>query len=730
METEDYIERLKEFASIVMPKVAISKESWEVTEMSVYLECCLGTLIKTFKVEINNVFAAYFMTDYPKPLPCSLGHYVFPREWNLFYKRLVCSRLRPKDKHSSAVYSLFQGLKKGLLPIRPDAVDQSLLDHKAALTKDVPITDRLRWFTREILEKEFQDVVLKPQKFWNEKVLRGADESSLSNQDFSRKKKLYSNHSTVCATRSSGGQIQTAKELYNLTSLQFVNKKELLPSTEEFMGFVATNEEWTSKSSKEVLYRDRSMRPVYGVFLSERDIYDELTYARKNGLIPELLVQPAVILEPLKGRIITKPADGEYLNYGDIQKFLFDTLRKRREFELMGRPVEDADIYYVAGSWEFGKYFNSGDYSGATDNVSGHLSKMVLRHILKLCSDRFRDTCINSFCQAKIDYRTEPMNKGDSPWLEFYNQFKCVSEGVVEQKNGQLMGHILSFPILCILNYILFRYTYWRMEKKAPRVLVNGDDILFCCTKEEYVEWSDVVNKAGFIPSLGKNLLQTDIAQINSVLFRVRFDERPIHDFGHGVVLKESYISKIYSVPYLNFGVITGRGKGKENPFERTSQVECLRDLDQSAPEIMSLHANLSTFKYIEKFYDVQLCKDLFYKSRPRTSPLLKELEKGPARFAASLFSKAYGQEMSSKTKEIQTWPECRPETREYFTKNVEVAEDSQSHLFPGSSYSAWLSAVGGDVRFKILENTKLLKQFPLYFEERTFDKLVESEIC
>jgi len=265
-------------------------------------------------------------------------------------------------------------------------------------------------------------------------------------------------------------------------------------------------------------------------------------------------VQPAVVLEPMKGRIITKPAVGTYINWGRLQKALWKDLTGREAFQLVGRPVEEEDIWHVAGSYELGMGFNSGDFSGATDNLKGSVSSRILRFIFSKLPLEEVLRIEETFCNSEIDYRKTPVKYSKEEMGAMY-KWNCTQQGIVRQKNGQLMGHILSFPILCIANYAIFRYTYEKVLcRPVPKVRVNGDDILFCCYPDEYKEWCNQTSRVGFSPSLGKNLFQSDIAQINSVLFRIGFSE----------IGGRRFVRKIDVVPYLNMGILKMRGKGKE----------------------------------------------------------------------------------------------------------------------------------------------------------------------
>lgn len=670
-ETMDFVARLKEFVQIICPDLEILQQDWIRATSYVYYENTYGTLIKTFKNLINEIFGEYFKTDKPGALKFeSVGKLIFPRALNVYLKRIILHSGKRKTSHMVKIYSLFQGLKKGLLPIRPDAVDDSLIEHKRLLTLDIPISGELKWFIKDIFCREFQDLVVEPKK-----TFLGRTEG---HRNISRKRKTFSNHSTLYETRSNGGQIGLAYRLRDLTKDQFLRGRIRLPEPEQFHGFLEIRQTVTSKVTGVILQTDSWLEEIHGDFIDELECYYLLTEARAHGLLSTNISTPCVILEPLKGRIITKPSDGEYLDFGDIQDWLWKKIQKHREFELVSRPVSVEDIYYVAGSWKYGYGFNSGDFSGATDNLAGRISKILLRLVLSKCSQDFVDNAVQSFCHSKLDYRNNPMNPGDSPWLEFYNHFGCTEQGLVEQCNGQLMGHILSFPILCLANYIIFKYTYFKMDREAPRVLINGDDILFCCTKEEYKEWCHYTREVGLIPSLGKNLFQTDIAQINSVLFDVRFSDQ----LGVG----NEFIRDIRPVPFVNFGVLTGRGKGKENPFDRKSILESQRELDEVQPEVESLHSVMRLWNYTDDWIERDSLKSVFYKHRPKTRALLKELENWNEKVVAILFKKS-----------------------------------GFSDRFPGNS-SAVFRSQGGETSFQPHSAVRQFQKYPLMFDERTVE--------
>jgi hypothetical protein len=78
-------------------------------------------------------------------------------------------------------------------------------------------------------------------------------------------------------------------------------------------------------------------------------------------------------------------------------------------------------------------------------------------------------------------------------------------------------------------------------------VLINGDDILFKCSRDFYNHWKGVITEFGFKPSPGKNLFHRNLCQINSVLF---------HCVNGGVAAED-----VRTIDYVNFGLITNRKK-------------------------------------------------------------------------------------------------------------------------------------------------------------------------
>jgi len=77
------------------------------------------------------------------------------------------------------------------------------------------------------------------------------------------------------------------------------------------------------------------------------------------------------------------------------------------------------------------------------------------------------------------------------------------------------MGQLTSFPLLCLVNYITFRYA---VRRPVP-VRINGDDIVFRATPDEVTRWERCVAKGGLTLSVGKTLKHSRAFTLNSTPF-------------------------------------------------------------------------------------------------------------------------------------------------------------------------------------------------------------------
>jgi hypothetical protein len=197
------------------------------------------------------------------------------------------------------------------------------------------------------------------------------------------------------------------------------------------------------------------------------------------------------VQEPMKVRSLTAmPAHHQILK--GYQRALKKFLDRDPTFSLTNNPDILAAVKKMR--WPNSLHFTSGDYSAATDTI--------FRSVVLAATSGIR-------CSKE---ERELLESG-------FNNFTIVDsdgEFMVNQKNGQLMGSILSFVFLCLINKWIYEYTQEMSNEVSTSPLINGDDILFKSTERFHKEWREIIQLVGFRPSPGKNFLQKSNFTINS----------------------------------------------------------------------------------------------------------------------------------------------------------------------------------------------------------------------
>lgn len=283
-----------------------------------------------------------------------------------------------------------------------------------------------------------------------------------------------------------------------------------------------------------------------GHVVENRGLSLDLFSTRKMERPRRLLkVQALPIVEPLKVRVITKGESLPYYNSMVFQKIMLRHLRKMKggAFVALSGPLDLNDILDLNKSlckglepFAFPDWV-SGDYSSATDLLSMTLTKMCFESFLSHFNDeKLKDIGRSVLYEQWISY---PEMYGIEPFI---------------QKNGQLMGSPLSFPILCAINFVCKwiadeEYYGRRVSRKEVACRVNGDDILFKSNPRHYEIWRNIVAAAGFQLSVGKNFVHRRYCTINSVLY----------DTHNGCQLD-----------FFNVGLLTGQSKLTGRDVART----------------------------------------------------------------------------------------------------------------------------------------------------------------
>jgi len=148
-----------------------------------------------------------------------------------------------------------------------------------------------------------------------------------------------------------------------------------------------------------------------------------------------------------------------------------------------------------------GEVFVSGDYESATDGLSCEVAEVILDAILSTATSV--PETIKAYARRSLRA------------LIFY-----PDGSVIRQARGQLMGNFLSFPLLCLQNFLAFRYL---VPRDVP-VKINGDDIVFRCRPDEYTRWAENVGLFGLKLSRGKTMVRSDVFSLNSSFFSASAD--------------------------------------------------------------------------------------------------------------------------------------------------------------------------------------------------------------
>jgi len=159
-----------------------------------------------------------------------------------------------------------------------------------------------------------------------------------------------------------------------------------------------------------------------------------------------------------------------------------------------------------AGFKRGGGVLVSGDYKSATDNLSLEVAELILNVIL----DQSVTVPFSVKEHARKILRPLLWN------LEWGIEFECT--------RGQMMGSYLSFPLLCLQNFLSFDYSRVKEGLGRMPLLINGDDILFQSPVSFPEKWMSVVDTLGLQVEVTKTSISEEFGTLNSTLFEWKGD--------------------------------------------------------------------------------------------------------------------------------------------------------------------------------------------------------------
>jgi hypothetical protein len=217
------------------------------------------------------------------------------------------------------------------------------------------------------------------------------------------------------------------------------------------------------------------------------------------------LVKPVSIYTGGKIRTITKDSY-KNMKFNFINKLLGSKFKKLK-CSVFGGDVSRWWERIGKLRLEKGESFCSGDLESATDLFDGRITDELI-----------------DMLSRKFGLSSEEMKS-------FTTRAKFPGKRV--QVRGQLMGSVISFPLLCILSLTAYLYEHEELHKlfqddsrKAfeflrglRRVGINGDDIVFAGTPKRIEGWLAGVYAIGGVVSRGKSLVNDHYFTVNSELW-------------------------------------------------------------------------------------------------------------------------------------------------------------------------------------------------------------------
>jgi hypothetical protein len=244
----------------------------------------------------------------------------------------------------------------------------------------------------------------------------------------------------------------------------------------------------------------KSQAEYLSYVMGERD-FDPVPRARFSEVLSAGKVRPLTI------------TSSNYEVLRPLHKTLYNFI-SRSPWLLRGSPTpESFGFLSEAGD------FVSVDFESATDNLSVNAAEAILGSAL--CRSLYIPPSVRSFALSSlrptISYGYDISCSGTT-----FNLFECTSE----LSMGQMMGSLLSFPLLCLQTFFFYLWSagYTNLSGKEMRAFagcsVNGDDLVFKTTNpslffDSAAETCSVINRK-------KTGVNSRFFNINSTLFRFK----------------------------------------------------------------------------------------------------------------------------------------------------------------------------------------------------------------
>lgn len=538
---------------------------------------------KRAKYLLSYPLALFLGNELPPAPDCAFSPTGFLRRW--MRQRLISRN----QKNVHLWYSWLQ-VKRSALPLSEDYVDGCYQDHFDLLSK--PETDGHLFKTTSgfISDTEARDrtiaAIFKNPVFSTllDSIAENLFEDSESFMDLENAFQEHNPKGSACFThtRSQGGQYEA-----------------LLAMTSYTIGF--SRLELSSMTDFPVVYGKYGVH--YNRVIETFEPSGSEEWLDLLDRIPSSGVHSATIqavLEPLKCRVISKGPALEYYRMKPLQKKLHTLLRHMPAFRLIGQEfcgtmlIDLVNNTFAKDNDGIGSYIDrdsakwlSVDYSAATDNLSWVYSSQILRRILSRLPDSYMEEALSVLGPHDLHYPTTKVVEKSPGCYTLGRTIQMKGR----QVRGQLMGSILSFPILCLANLGLYLAVTNRTDKRSlDSVLINGDDMLYIGDQKlfnKHTLWGGFI---GLEMSVGKAYHSSWYANVNStsVCYSLnREDSNPV------------------TVPYFPSGLFLDRHKVQENKDDNVKKEKKNKNKNENIEEVelvdddevnISINKNLNSF--------------------------------------------------------------------------------------------------------------------------------------
>jgi hypothetical protein len=428
-------------------------------------------------------------------------------------------------KNTHLWYSWYQA-KRSSLPVSMEFVEDTYQDHFKTLTRKDPGNE-------DTINSIFEDRTFKSVL----RHLRSEVTRKMKKSDF--REESASNSACFSETRSSGGQ--------QASLLKVVNSYACFNSIHSDLESMSWCPRTFGRQIKTNVVTEHRIPKGF------EDWHSLKTHAK--GCISGAPINCTIqaVLEPMKVRVISKGESLPYYLMKPLQKAMHGSMRKMECFRLIGQPFCPTNMIDLKVMSSPTDEWFSIDYSAATDGLSWKYSGRILRYLIGDLPIEQQEAALAVLGPHNLHY-PRPMGQ-----VDYWGT----------QENGQLMGSILSFPILCLANlgvYLLAnqsRQSTWTNKQRLGHVLINGDDMLYSAPHHTWSEHVRIGEEVGLKMSIGKAYTHPVYANVNST--SIHFDLRVPN-------------ATPWKIDFLNCGLffgqhkVQGRHDGKEHANKKAKK--------------------------------------------------------------------------------------------------------------------------------------------------------------